>query len=71
MSAATRAATAKDRARIAADMIRKGRTDSRAFDDCFEMFDGNEVMRLLRASKSPAVAAYIARCTPTPNTPEN
>ena len=49
MSEAIRAKTARARAGIAARMLRKGRTDCRAFSDCFEMGDGDQVMAYLLA----------------------
>lgn len=61
MSAATRATTARERAAIAADLIRRGRTQSRSFFSCFEMFDGDEVLRILRTKRSPAVQAYCEK----------
>lgn len=48
MSAAIRAKTAKGRALIAARAMRAGYTPGRAFDDCFEMGDGDEVVAHLR-----------------------
>jgi hypothetical protein len=49
MSAATRAKTAKERASIASRLLMtvKNVENCRAFDDCFEMFDGAEVRRLI------------------------
>lgn len=49
MSQATKAKTARARAGIAARMLRQSRTDCRAFDDCFEMGDGDQVMAHLLA----------------------
>jgi|JI9StandDraft_1071089.scaffolds.fasta_scaffold148109_4 hypothetical protein len=49
MSAATQAKNAKERANIAARFIRRGSTDSRAFDDCFECGDGDAVVSALLA----------------------
>lgn len=55
MSAAIRAKTASARATIAARILKHNRTLGRSFDDCFEMFDGKEVKRILltRASTDP------------------
>lgn len=54
MSAATKVKTAKARAGIAARLLMNtkrfhdgGHGLGRSFDDCFEMFDGAEVMRIL------------------------
>lgn len=47
MSEATRAKSAKIRASIAAKMLRGRERLGREFDDCFEMGDGDEVVRLL------------------------
>ena len=44
MSAAIKAKSAKARAGIAISMIKRNSTFSRAFDDCFEMGDGDQVM---------------------------
>lgn len=63
MSAATRAKTAKERAKIAAEFIRKGGETTRAFDDCFEMGDANEVIQNLQIMTltSPKLRANIWR----------
>lgn len=63
MSAATRASCAKERAQIAAAFIRSGRTPTRALDDCLEMGDGEEVVRILRemAKRSPKLAENLPR----------
>jgi hypothetical protein len=63
MSRATSVKTAKERAQIAAQYIRSGRTPTRAFDDCFEMFDGDEVVAELRKMlpRSPKLRANIGR----------
>ena len=58
MSAATRAKTASERATIAADYIRRGQTHTRAFADCFEMGDGDQVNELLCQSQNPVVKQY-------------
>lgn len=67
MSAATRAKTARERANIAARFIRDrapygGPVQSRAFDDCFEMGDGEQVIALLKvkARTSPTIDRYLA-----------
>ncbi|GAB6989424.1 hypothetical protein [Paenibacillus pini] len=44
MSMAIRAKNAKQRATIAVNMLKNNCSFSRAFDDCFEMGDGNDVM---------------------------
>lgn len=64
MSAATRAKDAKERANIAAGFIRRGHTDTRAFDDCFEMNDGTQVViyLLAKAITDERVAAFAKRC---------
>jgi hypothetical protein len=55
--------TAKQRADIAAAIIRSGRPSTRRFSACFEHDDGDEVKRILldRARKSPKLAANIRR----------
>ncbi len=63
MTAAIRATTANERATIAAAYIRRGATNSRGFDNCFEMGDGDEVIRILRTKRSAAVRAYVATLT--------
>ena len=47
MSAATKAKTANARGRIAVNMIKNQTTFGRAFDDCFEMLDGDAVMEYI------------------------
>lgn len=63
MSAATRAKTAKERAQIAAQIIRAGRASGRALSDCLEMGDGNEVIAHLHdmVKRSPKLRANISR----------
>ncbi len=39
--------TARSRAAIAIEMLRKGLHEYRAFDDCFEMGDGTEVVKII------------------------
>lgn len=58
MSAAIDAKTARQRANIAANMIKRQNHFYRAFDDCFEMGDGHEVMKILieKTSKDPVLA---------------
>ena len=51
----------KARAAAAAIFIRRGRTDSRAFADCFEMGDGDEVVKMLLLSTHPKVTEYARR----------
>ena len=67
MSAATRATTAKERARIAAGFIRRSSTTGRAFSDCFEMGDGDEVKRLLleMGERSQSFGEALCRQCPT------
>lgn len=60
MSAAIRATTARERANIAARFIRGCSTDGRAFSDCFEMGDGDEVLRLL-LEKGDRNLAFMAQ----------
>lgn len=64
MGAATRAKSARERANIAAQMIRAGRTHTRAFDDCFEMYDGDAVRTYLlaKAVTDPRIRAFAERC---------
>ena len=64
MSAATRAKTARERANIAIRMLKstpEHRSFGRAFDDCFEMNDGDEVARIIaeRAKADPALLAIL------------
>jgi hypothetical protein len=66
MSAATQATTARKRATIALEMIVRYRHDrfygmSRAFDDCFEMNDGDEVIQhgLRSLEHSPRYRAAV------------
>jgi len=47
MSMATNAKNARQRASIAINMIKKQNNFYRAFDDCFEMNDGDEVMKYI------------------------
>lgn len=63
MSAAARAKDAKERAGIAAYHIRRGTTGSRAFDDCFEMGDGTQVViyLLAKAITDARIAAFAER----------
>lgn len=66
MSAATRATTPAQRANIAAAMIRKGTTNAcggRAFDGCFEMGDGAQVVAYLvaKAVTDPRIADACRR----------
>jgi len=66
MSLATKAKTARQRASIAANMINKNLTFGRVFDDCFEMFDGDEVMNFLieKTAKDPVLARNIKEKMP-------
>lgn len=49
------------RATIAAQLIKADRTRERAFDDCFEMYDGDEVAKILleRAQDDSELMAAI------------
>lgn len=62
MSAAIRAKDAKERARIAAGYMQRGRRPTRAFADCLEMGDGAEVIAELRAMA--ARSAKLAEAWP-------
>ena len=66
MSLATRAKNARQRACIAANMIKKQNSFHRAFDDCFEMNDGDEVMNILieKTAKDPKLALAIKQKMP-------
>lgn len=61
MSLAIDAKSAKRRASIAAIMIIKNKSFYRAFDDCFEMGDGDEVMEYLiqKTAKNSILAINI------------
>jgi hypothetical protein len=61
MSAATKAKSARARATIAIRMLKTARQLGRSFDDCFEMFDGEEVVRwiLFRAQTDAELARII------------
>lgn len=61
MSLAINAKSARARATIAANMIKKNINFYRAFDDCFEMNDGDEVMEHLiqKTAKDPVLAMNI------------
>lgn len=63
MSAAIDAKSAKERAQIAAAFIRRGGESTRAFDDCLEMGDGDEVVSILcqMAKRSPKLKENIRR----------
>lgn len=63
MSQATRATSTRARANIAAAYIRRGSTQSRAFDDCFEMGDGDGVVAYLlaKAVTDTRIAAFAQR----------
>ena len=62
MSAATKARSARARATIAIRMLKTVRHLGRAFDDCFEMYDGDEVVRWIldKAKTDPELARIIA-----------
>jgi len=51
------------RVNYAAAVISNGRSTSRAFDNCFENFDGDEVVTILlrRAEKNAKLAANLPR----------
>jgi uncharacterized protein YaiL (DUF2058 family) len=58
------AKTAKERAQIAAQFIRSGRNPTRSLDNCFEMYDGAEVKRILveeMMPRSPKLRANIGK----------
>ncbi len=63
MSAATRATTAAQRATIAARILKTQKSLYRAFDDCFEMNDGDQVLRIIqkRAAGDEVLKAAIIR----------
>lgn len=63
MSEATRAKSAKTRANIAAKIIKtQNNVYTRAFEDCFEMGDGDEVMEnLITLAKEDGVLAFCIR----------
>jgi hypothetical protein len=48
MSASIRTKSARARATIAIRMLKTQKCLYRAFDDCFEMYDGDEVVREIR-----------------------
>ena len=62
MSAAAKAKSARARAAIAIRMLKTVRHLGRAFDDCFEMYDGEEVVRwiLHRVRTDEELARTIA-----------
>jgi len=66
MSAAIYAKNARQRASIAANMIKKNNNFYRPFDDCFEMNDGDEVMNILieKTAKDPVLALNIKQKMP-------
>jgi hypothetical protein len=66
MSTATKATSARARAMIAANIIKRGYHLGRSFDDCFEMGDGNEVFMILarKAQNDWYLAARLARIFP-------
>lgn len=65
MSAATNATTAKQRATIAIRMMKNNKSGDfgRAFDDCFEMGDGDAVVAEIarRAMCNPAILELVKR----------
>ncbi len=61
MSAAIRAKTAKERARIAIRILLAGYELHRTFDDCFEMGDGTEVLKIV-IEKSKTNPRLFERC---------
>ena len=67
MSMAIRASNARQRATIAAQIIKHQKNIStRCFEDCFEMLDGDEVMDHLtvKAGKDPVLArAILEKCS--------
>jgi len=59
MSQAIEVKSAKRRASIAANMIKKQDNFYRAFDDCFEMGDGDEVMNwIIKKTATDPILAY-------------
>jgi hypothetical protein len=66
MSMATRAKSAKARASIAIRMIKTQTNFYRAFNDCFEMNDGEEVVTIIaqRANADKELAACLLRKQP-------
>lgn len=67
MSMAIKVKNAKERATIAANMIKKNNRFDRPFDDCFEMGDGNEVMNYIieKARKDVRLAIAIKEKMPS------
>jgi hypothetical protein len=63
MSGLNRPENYAGRVAYAAQVIIKGRTPTRAFDNCFENDDGDEVSAALvrRAAKNPKLAANLNR----------
>lgn len=64
MSAAILAKTAKERAAIAIRIMKYNKDPfTRRFDDCFEMGDGDEVVRIVkeRAKRDPALMAIVLK----------
>ena len=63
MSAAIRAKSARARANIACRFIRAGSTSGRAFSDCFEMGDGDEVLTIIieRAKRDTALLERVRK----------
>jgi hypothetical protein len=61
--AAIIAPNARARATIAAQYIRRGLTHGRAFSNCFEMGDGDEVVEYLkkRGERDPRFAEMVKR----------
>ena len=72
MSMATNAKSAKARATIAANMLKKNWTFGRSFDDCFEMGDGDQVMNYLieKTKRDKTLANNILLKMPELGTPE-
>lgn len=64
MSAATRAKSARQRASIAIRKLETTKGDlGRSFDDCFEMGDGREVVRIIveKARKDVVLESILRR----------
>lgn len=64
MSAAILAKTAKERATIAIRIMKNNKDPfTRAFDDCFEMGDGDEVVKIIkeRAKRNPVLMALVLK----------
>jgi hypothetical protein len=63
MSAAIQAKSARARTNIAIRMLRNYKSLGRSFDDCFEMGDGDDVVRFIvdRAKIDPVLHEILVR----------